>query len=487
MLRDQSVESVLPLATKLTEANVVVEAIGETPLAVLKNAAWSPLTEGDAVGSLDQTSILHRTIEATRSPGLDGKVKHDTAMEDIVDVVAKTVQSNLQLAKNVVNPIIKDVVKFVDDAVAEANVKAVTLMNVVPDVYRPIWNNPQIESMVARYSQTPPSDTKVVHALPPVDPQTIADLLTTGAGRLDEEIKEWMNDLPEGYLVDVYNSFFNRAASSEYIGSKFIDFFGTQCDREAVLAIHLMARRLEKNIPEDVNMDVGEYRSYMIEVQAQSGRCLARVFETRAKEIKNKTVVKRWPAVMPENLGAKVENIIVNADIYDQWLNDGGCPEILFGAFLVDRNTVYADLIAKGEQYKKTWERQDNLLRMRASTQRFNVTLGALRKALTTQINKMEEEQLPVANRASLHERLNQFMEGVNAKDLEDIYSVAQRLVCDTLYAHTNAKDILVAMDNIGRENPDMDIREVALLATVDVVAAWVAKLMKVSVIQNNL
>lgn len=484
MLREQSAGSVLTLTKKLAEANAVVSPIPGTPLEVLNNACYSPTMDGANLNDADEGAMMYRVVEASRAPALNGRVRHDDDMEDIVNVVARTVQANLQLAKNVVNPTIKEVIACVEKEIQEADASCINLINVIPDNYRAIWDSPTLEGMVNRYSETAVEDIAVNRSMPALEGQAVTDLLVTGAGRFDQEVGEWIKDFPEGFIADVYNDFFAKTTRSDK--SKFNDYFGLTADRERILAIHLMSRRLEKNIPEGVEMDLSQYRSYIISVMAQSGRALCRILEKRTKDIKQKTLVRTWPLVGHDQLGGVDSNILVNADIYTQWLEEGGCPEILFGAYLLDRNTDYKALIEGAEKYKQAWNRQANLLRTRAASQRYNVAVSAIRKAVTKKINQIEESELPANSRAVLHERLVEKADKITTRDLEDLWGTVRGIVCYVMYAHTNAEEILCAIDAVGRANPEMDVREAALLATIDVVVAWVAKLMQVKVVPLN-
>lgn len=492
MLREQSVGSVLTLAGKVSDTNTVVEALPGTPLSVLTGLCYNPVVDAANVSEqdrypVDPGAIMFRMIDASRTPDLSNSIPHDVAMENIVSIAAKAVMGTHQLAKNVVNPMIKQVVDRVEADVKAADIAAVNLLNVVPDAFRPIWDSPVLEGIINRYNDTGIEEQQVARILQPMEKQAIMELLITGVGRFDKEVEAWVADFPEGFIVDVYNNFFCRTTVSEFGNQNFSNFFGAQCDRETMLAIHLMARRLEKDIPEGVEMDLSDYRSYLIAVLSQSGRALCRVVEQRSKDAKMKLLVKKWPSISPDQLGRSEEMILVNPDIYNDWLQAGGSPEVLFGAFLLDRNGDYQSLLNDADKYKDVWTRQANLMRARASTQRFNTVVMAIRMAITGLINKAGEDELPVKDRSTLHTILAGMVDTLTMRDLEDLWGTCQRLVCRTLFAHTDAERFLIAMDNVGRANPNMDPRDAGLLATVDTVVAWVAAQMKVSVVTNNM
>ncbi|MNG19958.1 hypothetical protein D3C84_1041740 [compost metagenome] len=48
------------------------------------------------------------------------------------------------------------------------------------------------------------------------------------------------------------------------------------------------------------------------------------------------------------------------------------------------------------------------------------------------------------------------------------------------MFPHTNAFDILATIDTVALENPELEIREVGLLALIEFIPTWVATLITV-------
>lgn len=93
---------------------------------------------------------------------------------------------------------------------------------------------------------------------------------------------------------------------------------------------------------------------------------------------------------------------------------------------------------------------------------------------MTRYINEQDEERL-VRPKADLHAKTVSVLSTMQPKDFSDDLTALRRLVCEVLYAHTNARMVLDAMDTAEMENPEMNARECALLACIDLVARWMA------------
>lgn len=482
MLRNTSIDAVIPLTTKLTNANALVEAMPQTPLHEAVAACYHPTLDANSqftrVDDLSIFMVRERLLDGSNSKDLSGTVPHNVVMGKMVEVVAKTVQGNLQFARNVVNPLVKEVVNDVDKAVTDANVSSVKLLSVVPAFYHDIWNSPVLESMVSPYGDAAVKAFKSLNIHPAMTPEESVELLSAGNARFDKEVADWAGKLGADKVADIYATYFSTTGRGD---SQMIELIGNPANRETVLAIHLFARKLKTKVLDGIDMDIGDYREEMTTIVEQTGRALVRAMERRAREARQKSLVVAMPEVRPEYVTAENGQIIVNGDTYNEWLAAGGTPEILFGAYLSEGGYGYQELLDKGKEYADIWIRQSKLLQARFEADVAGVKIRALRDAVARQINAIKDEDLVVA-RAVLHTRLTEHLDSINNGRLNDLPGLSRWLLCNVMFAHTDAEKILVAIDDVSRANPEMDMREAALHATIQFVTAWVAKLFKVTI-----
>lgn len=485
MIQENTIWAVMPLVQKLAKSNLTLLPIGETPLTSLMHACYMPQPGTAGTRSLDPAAATaggtavdpagYRALlegSAFRSP--DGVVQHDVAMDELRPVIVRVVGQNLDVARNQVNPLVKQVVADVQARIADAQKQATQRLAIQPDFFAPIWDSPVVDGMVARYTETAINNIKVNLVIP--FPADLFEATRSGATRFDNEVKAFIESLPP----EVISSAWEKAFGSAEGAYSSTDLFSPYRNRDELLLIHLFARRMLQQPPEGVSMDLSQFRDYMSGMVEQSGRGVARVLEKRNVDLQRKNLIISYPSIPYEMLTPGVDSVIVvNGTIYNQWLEAGGKPEALMGSFLTDKLRGYDALLENTPKLAQVWAREERVLGVKVRSDVYTHSIYALRAGLSTAINAIPEDQL-VVSRNVMHERLRDALGMVTSKKLENLYGVIRLLVCRVIYPHTDALEILTTMDEVAEANPLLDIREVALLATIDIVAGWMCKLFKV-------
>lgn len=480
MIQQNTLNAVYPLADKLARRGIRLAAYPTTPVDQLVKASHVSLPKSiipeDPTAPVRELGIDYRILQGSVAKDAMGVCKHDVVMEELVKVISDTVRNNLDLARNRVNPMIKDVAKDVEDYMSAAETVKQTHVSVVPMLYREIWNSPTLGEMVERYGETQPGDTTLSIAVPyDTSIESLTNLAKTGGTRFDEEVVAFINSLGEVRVANIFNAVFGGVPGRS---SNLSDVVSSKGDRDAALLVHLFARTLLQDAPEGVKVDLSSYRAYMSNIVALSGRAVVGVMRQRESARVRRQLVNIWP-MGADRVGSSPIEIPVNGDVYVQWLKEGGTPEIILGSFVSNQERSYTALLEGAEKYTKEWERVERVLTTSVRLNRFNTAVDGMRMAVAKQINEMDDEVLPVP-REILHKRLETALSKLYGKFYEKMHEYARKVVCDTLFPHTNALQILCAIDNVYNDFPEIEVREAALLATIEVVSGWVAKLCKV-------
>lgn len=479
MIRESTLEAVYPLAEKLSERGVRVTPIESTPVAQLVQAGHcpQPTTSSDNVMVAEE-----RIMKGASMPDAMGACRHDVAIDEMTGVISKTVNYNLDLARNGINPIVKEVTQDVTAHIGAAESIHQARVSVVPVFYANIWNSPVFSEMVARYQETAVESVSLNLGIPKeTDKDTLLELAKTGASRFDEELEEWFDDLNEKIVVETFDGVFgenpaNRARTLKdiiYVGDILIS---PEVSTRAAL-VHLWSRKLMQDIPEGVEASVGEYRSFMSKILSQSGRIINGLMERRESNQRRRQLVATFPQNR-EQLGKHTFQVYVNGDVYNRWLEEGGEPDAILGSFVTDQKRGYTELLESTEHYAKEWQRQARVLSTTQRFNRFNNAIDGMRQSVAKQINDYDEELL-VVPRSELHKRLETQLGNLRNNFHEHLYVSARMVVCNTMFPHTQGLDILTAIDQASEDNPELSVREAGLLATIDIVSTWVAKLCK--------
>lgn len=494
MLKSTSVSAIRVMAENLIGSRTAVMPRAGTPLALIVQQCYSPSLDvrerGCAAPVLTPDQCFGTVMDLvcrSNEPTVNDCRNHTDDSQDWVKVISTSVRGTVVLARNVVNPMIKLVVDEVEDRRKRLTATIANTMSVVTDNFESIWSSTVLDSLVERFKDAPAhGDVELFNIHPLLSEAQILELMKTGSQRFDEEIEDWVKSIGADYLGDVYRRFFMRDVSAET--GKLMDsseygyhvhWFNSRgiAGRNDLLAVHLMSRSLLASPPEDVDMGLEEYRMLMAGVLEQTGRAICRLFESREFDRESKRLVLDWPMVnAPFNAEDPTRGyLMVNGDVYTEWLEAGGTPEILLGSAISDRNNGWTYLIENRNQYEKVWTNHVALVRTAQNSNEFNTVLSALRDAVTKLINEVPEEQLVNGTRAIMHDRLYDMLENTYISDTSPnhIYRTARKLVCATMFGNRDVRALLDNMDTISAEHPEVEIREIALLATIDLLTRW--------------
>lgn len=471
MIQQNTLNVVYPLAELFQERGMKVSAMPTTAVDKLCQACHY-----DVIQELHPIEVdpVQAILRGSSTAGVDGAVQHDLTMDEVVEVVAETVKGNLHVARNVVNPIIKEVVADLREHMQFAENALQGEVNVAPDFYEAVWNSPTMDAMIDRYVEvafkTIPLQLEV-----PQDQEglSLENLVYTGSVSFDEDLDEVIDRCGEDTVYRLYSYIWGGPSGRSRELNEVLKALG----RNETLLIHLMARRLIDNPTDGVDMSLPRYNAYMADIIAQTGRHLNRLRQRRLRAQRQNILVDSYP---PERsaLGRAPVTIEVNGDLYNQWLEKGGTPEAIIGAFITDQARQADALMSEKARYEKAWERHHRVLITGQRLNRFNHGVEGMRRAVSRQINDLDDEVVPVSKEI-LHKKLEENLSSLYGHWYETPYEYARKVVCKTIFPHTMALQILCAIDHVSDDHPGIEVREAALLATIEVVGTWVAKLCK--------
>jgi len=474
MINESTIQVAYPLAQKLTDLGLRLGPQAGTPLESLMRASNYPLAKGDNSIDISEGIKLGSTFKDQF-----GICQHDVVLDEVVEVVSKSVRWNLDLARDVINPIVKQAFAEVSEYVNNPKQTNAALIEILPVNYKPIWNSPVLSEMVARYQDVEFKDinlnvTLLHHAMSRV---YLLELAKTGASRFDGEIAELFNSLSEEDIASTFQKVFGGGNGVKQLGEVLQPSDITQLhNRQAEpILIHLWARKLLQSPPDKTAMPLEEYRNYMADIISQSGRAIAAIAKRRENAINAKQLVGSWP-VGVKRVGLVPITIYVNGDVYTQWLEDGGEPDVIFGSFITTQERGYSALLQDKEQYARDWARQYRILSTTQRLEAVNYAIDGIRKAVAHQINTIDNSAI-IVPREHLHRQLEAVLGRLGHKFQDKLYESVRRVVCETLFPHTMGLQILKTIDRVADTYPNIEVREAALLATIEVVSVWVAKL----------
>lgn len=447
----------------LAAKGIQLNPVNETPIAVLTDLSTTQLKLDESARALeggferpDLITSLESGADAV-TPGTELS-PHSVQMEESVKMLERALNNTLDLTQNTVNPMIDRVVKKIGeamDAAVQAAQSPLEIIQVRPD---PIFDSIYLQESTSRYVNQPRDIRLQSLGLPASD---IAERLSTGHAGMDEQVQEFLGRVGVEFAASVWDRLFNAAPASS------MDVFARPSqEKEAVLAYFFAAKGLV-DVPDGLNMDLGAWKAYCAEILAAAGASIVAGYDERAAQRRfGRLVLACPPEVEP------VGRITVDGDKYADFLAQGGCPELIFAAAYGDRDFTVEKLLAKADVLKANWSNIVGMFQNAVAFQRFDAMVSGMKAALTAEINSIPDDQL-VGERAAYHERLRERATHAKQRDLNDLWHFTRKAVCRVIYPHTDAEALLLAIDEQSKIHPEKPVRELALYATIELVARW--------------
>lgn len=477
MLRRESIQAAYPIAAGLASQAIVLVPAEDTPVQALINCVQPGADvlheHRDATTGLESYDQLLVQVSSTPTP--DGTVPHDTVKAELVEMGRLAISSGLNLARNIVNPKIERVVKEVSAFVDADMSNTLGSLSIETIFYAPVWDSPIIEQLMGRHQNQFTGDFQLRPLGLPV-PSDWSPILRTGIPSIDAQLAEWVSGLNSDFLRDVWEETFGlrtKLPLAQVLGTSIGSAEGQYGRLDAPLVVYLAARYLADNVGAGVNMDLGAYRVYMSELAGRAGQAAMAVLQRRSSDVRRGQIV----VSVPRGLTGSVQ---VLGDSYNEFLRNGGSPEAVFGAVVTNR---IGDLTLQPnpsviDELTQAWRSVRNLRAQEVQLRRRDTTIRGLKISLFRIIDEADEADLPPnIPRAVFHKLADEKLAALGSFKQDDLWRVARGLVCQVLYAHTDAERILQAIDDAAdyaaANGDQLSVREAALIGVIEFTTLW--------------
>lgn len=392
---------------------------------------------------------------------------HGEIVADAAELASAVIDRNLTLARTVVNPKIMEVLEYVHRQ-ANLSVSDVVDVQIEPLNFDGLWKSEILRTLVDGFKKSGFTSATSVPYHPLYTDISIETLLDSGSARLDDRVREWLADGGLNAIEAAWNKYFVLGSSVDLtIG---IDTNATQ----EALATFIIANALKNKRPFDVNVSDDLYTRQLETILYFTAPYIAAAVENFELDAARDVLVISYPVARM----MKDAKIRVNGAVYKKWLDNGGVPEIILGAYLVDQATDSASLIRDGERYIKAWDAQLAKLKVTQDSNRLATIKEALLISARDVIESIVDNGGVVTN--EMYTVLRQRVDAMTLYHIGELHAYIRTLICDVLYPNTEVKRILQLLDTYGKEYPELPPRELALLAVTDMVSKWVVAMFTV-------
>lgn len=475
----------VPLAMLAASKGLVVSPVEGTPLSELvKSTNDMLLCAGQCVANdeTDATQLMNFAETVGAYSTADEETAHDTTMDSFTSEISKAVANHISFAKNVVKPVIIVMVDEVQKAMGEVVCPSSNFKIEIVDLPKPM-QNAGFETSINKFAEKPLLPPEGELRLGEISPQGILELMKTGSKEYDERISEWFVVKGDLFFMDIWNNLFRdfkEGKPSTVFG--FAECLSNQVDAvDFALAIHLLSRKLYDEVPENTGLSLAAFRNLAAQYREASGVKLNQEYLRYANILQNKILVS---FISNDSKTCKV-----NGAVYRDWLKAGGSNEVLLG-MLVGNKTVYSQALIDEDKQKfiTDWNSYSLFNITAEKNKSFNrfkdiltLSFGNLLNNQSTE-EKENTDQFPLF-KSKVEECFLNELNNLKSGDMNDIYNVCTKLVCRARFYYTDSEKILVGINDAVKANPNIDIREAALLSTIEYVTDFISDQLKISTI----
>lgn len=484
MLTTASMMQSKPLAALAGNKGVTITAASGTPIHEMSKPCFSALlampplgtvegVDSTSVDRFDQVFDMAAQVVSSMSGGT-GESVHDQALDGFVDDISHAVAAHLSYAKNVVKPAIVDMVEQVHKYMQEVPQVGSEFNIHIHDIPAAMQDS-SFESGIRKFegSVFVAPDTAIM--LKEKAPQEILELLHTGSAAYDEKINEWFAKMGDVWFVNAFNNLFTDIRQTK---PSVVFTFEQALTRDAeyddyALFVYLIASKIYEDVQEGTGMSLSRYKEVVAQYKTAAGVRLLNCYKKYESDAKLNMMVVSY--------SADRKSMTVNGHVYRPWIAAGGDNDVLMGLLTTTNNVYNSKAIdEKAAEYKRIWAEYLNLqstANRNRSFIRFQEVLTiafeqSLRQPFEAEKDFIKQNNAYVQNVAKYFQEQ---MECVSASDMKDVYGVCTRLMCRARFYYTDAEKILCSINAAMQENPSMDVREAALISTIEYVCDYIA------------
>lgn len=423
-------------------------------------------------------------VEHSQAGLPDGTPSEYQATFDLLaEELANSVSGTIDFARNTVNPVIKHIcTKLADtlDAAGQGGSFATTgngvrftmsnggvVVNILEEGPDMLYLDAVTEGEASARMQVPFKEVKSPVVFPEMTSVQLMEMMEeSGASGFVKDVANTLKAREDGYeiLLDAYNQAFfyepgrpKGVMSNAYNGDMSL----------YPLVILALSSVLFEDFPDGTIGSANDIKNALGDFSTQLKSIVATNIEVYKRALADKKIVTYH---YNENYQT---NVHVNKESYRSYLEDGGTTEALIGCCFDDKDFDYENLLANLQRYEGVYARRVAEAAAYNESNRLTIFRNTLRDAVYDEIFECEEGAIRPVPHAEARQALDELMKTVYVDALDRPYETVRSVVCKSLFAGTDAEEILVNIDNICEKNENLSVRDASALVVLDYVTKY--------------
>lgn len=466
MIKNQLGVCITELVQQLRDSGKVAAPVPGTPLELLNNTV--PFMDCSEHADYAVHDVIGQSQQQAYAE--EGKSHHCIEIDAVVKSSARRVRALLDLARNYVNPMVEQVITDINQEYSRRLEKVAVNLEVVTSKQNPLYKNESIRDLASTRSK---DIGKQLVERPSYYNDFINDkinYISTAVVGLEAEVAMFFGQKGEQYLDNIFDRYFLKASPWE-----------VSVEDEDALAVLLFCHKLaydrdSENFIEDASL--GQVREALERLANIAANKLKAQFVKFDRREKNKRLIVSYPEPDQKltNRGkSQPLQIVVEEDLYNDFLQTGGSPDILCGAYIVDQEREVDNLLANQTKYIDRWQRRVNHIRQTNEQAKFDILKRTIVNSLNKQLGEDFEQAEGVPfDRTDVMNKVTTYLADLSPLAVNNPYPIILRIVTLFVFQNQHAERFLLDMQEINKHNPELDMRHVAAQATLNYIVNWV-------------
>lgn len=308
-----------------------------------------------------------------------------------------------------------------------------------------------------------------------LDEFPVLELVTVGHPQLDAQLKQWAADGGAKLLLEVYNRFYtNQSIKDTYYRIRHEDLNhleGSATVLDGSIALLLLSLNLGKTSIEELSgITVEEIEFGHTSTRVFAAHAAIMEFERIKRARKTGVVVHQYPREVTayDDWHSGTYDIIVDDVTYDEFISEGGTPEMLFGAYLVDRLMIKEEILAQGERLAKAWADGEATLRRQRHQDEVTRIFATVRGQCYRDFNELPPEHRAAIEAELVARELDRFNEHLGKTGADQLYVHMRELYTSIFYSGTEVKELLRTIDEVAVDSQATSRDAITRMAVIE-------------------
>ena len=475
MISQEVLTAIHPLVDQINSAKRRLATTEMSPVGALNNASYTPLidTYNEESGFIEawQVSLTRHPVTGGTEPVTDDsegdeivllpQSLHSLSMDEAAKFVATGAMNARKHAQNVANPVISSMIDNVEQYI-DHSTAIVEPFELVEISMLGAWDDLIVRSALDRHNYSGRIRTVPRKDIPTIPvPTNIDDMVLTGSSSVDAVFSDLLNETGMT-AAEVFNMIFN---SRQDVGKLEHPLY---LSRNRSLLCYLMANVLLDNPVENSGLSLMAWETLLHRIITAYADACNLIYKSNKTELESKIVF--------HGISDDGKVLYLNSAVYDQWLDAGGSPEILFGAYMNRKSSTdmsFDTMLENAVANQASWSNYHNTQKRLQETERLRKVKDAIFSCIMLEIDDLDPRYYPPGKtKDNLISDAKKMMFDILPSDLMDTGQACMNYVCKVLFPHTNA---LRFLNEISRKvELGMSVDDAATETTNDYITDWI-------------